>query len=179
MERLESARWRAFGEKHGLSNHSSEKKRRAKVREGLGAGVTCCCSEGTLTSHGKNRRSCTSGSHSERSHPMSCKVTTQHTGRGICHSFERQVLVQKRKKMFPARNMEPWWSLSPQISVSTQRQLSDIDEVLVFGEIGRVSFCRTLRPGAPSTQTRHSKTTTESAFAGTNPMRNRLRDPQL
>ena len=39
--------------------------------------------------------------------------------------------------------------------------------------------CRTLRPGAPSTQTRHSKTTTESALAGTKPMRNKLRDPQL
>ena len=30
-----------------------------------------------------------------------------------------------------------------------------------------------------STQTRHSKTTTLSVFAGTNPMRKTLRQPQL
>ena len=61
------------------------------AREGLGGRkrgryITCCCSEGTLTSHGKKRLSWTSGSHSDRSQPISCNVAeggvTENTAKG-------------------------------------------------------------------------------------------------
>ncbi len=131
-----------------LSDHNREHQRRVNLRERLGGYITCCCSDGTLTSHGKNRRSCTSGSHSERSQPMSCNDTTQHTGRGICRSFERQILVQKRrKKSLPSPKHGTMVLPTPantrrlKLSASThlcQHTNSTESWFLQFGEICRV-----------------------------------------
>lgn len=64
---------------NGLSKTRAHRTRERGVKQEKRC--TCCCSEGTLTSHGKKRLSCTSGSHSDRSHPMSCK-TLRWTGEG-------------------------------------------------------------------------------------------------